>query len=301
MRTVLIVTQDEQLGEHRGDLLSEFGFLTLSARTREEALNVKKSIKVDLIITDHRLGYSAALNLAGTMGEMVTGDDTPVLLITEEYDPAILAKSMVDGLAGVVARTESDDTFLERVDVLTGFTVARPASKDESGNDSVPPNAYSFIRDRDWFESMLIAEWGYSRQHNTPMTLMLVTATDLEGFIDDHGQDSVRVAMSTAELIVRAELPSRDTVARFDSTTIGLVMADTPANKAAAMGIRLRRILESTEFGSVNKSLRMTFAAGAATQNEGEIRGWTELKNEALEKLETTPAQMTGDAAIFAA
>lgn len=280
MLSILLVSNDEKYCERTVSVLSYHDYIVLSAQNAEEAGNVIHSIKVGLILFDINLGYEAALALSGGTEARTLDEATPLMVLVDTNDPAILVKVVKDGLAGMVSKADGEDALIERLKVLTGSIARRPAAS--RGRDRT---SYSFSRDRDWFESMLVAEWGYSRQNETPVSLMMLAMEDIDNLVAVHGRDVIDGVMNTVELIIRAEVSSRDTVARFDKGVVGLVLAETQGRKAIVLAARLRKVLENTEFGNVNWSFRPSFTTGISAQEGGEIRGWTELKQEALDRM----------------
>jgi len=277
MRSILMVTDDTRYAAAAHGDLTDAGFFVVHFDSLEETEAFACSIRPDLVIADLRLGFESVVRLSSIAGGAPRKDATPVVVISDCDDALLTTRLISQGFTGIIPREARGAELLERLELLTGAIAA-------NGN-SIPleaERAYSFSRDRDWFDSMGLVEWGYSRQNKTPMALIILAMRDVEALIEEHGPEAIDSAMKTVEVITRAEISSRDTFARYGRGMIGIVLAETALREARLLGWSLREILADTEFGNVARSLRPSFVTGITSQEAGELKGWTEMKDAAL-------------------
>jgi len=289
MRTVLLVTQDaDYLARTRG-ALSKAGYIAFGSKSAADARQVLPLLDdIGIIMVDEKIGMEAAAELASASWFTEEAFRPAVLLLSERYQPGVLASAIALGLAGMWVKSETDKALVECLAMLL-----EPVGSAEVGfpmprlSDAAIPTGGPFLpRDREWFESRLISEWGYSRQHGTPLALLMVGALGRERLLSAVGKAGLAEIMDTVELITRAELSSRDTVGRYDEGVVGILLAEAEERQAIATGTRLMRAFRETEFGDSNRSVRVRFAGGISIQDSERKRRWKDMKVEALAMLE---------------
>ncbi len=99
--SILVVDDYRENTEIMGYILSMLGHQATSAHSAESALELLRTTRFDLVITDDRMGAMSGFDLAAAIRADATLPQMPILLVSAyEYDdtlPQRMASSGIDG------------------------------------------------------------------------------------------------------------------------------------------------------------------------------------------------------------
>ncbi|MGA9043109.1 MAG: diguanylate cyclase [Terriglobales bacterium] len=147
---------------------------------------------------------------------------------------------------------------------------------------------------------LLMAEVRRSVQQTTPVTVLLMRLGERAAMLKEFGEAAVEAAMQQIGLLFAANIRQNDLAFRYETTTVAIVLGETPEKDALVAVDKLRKLLSDVHIA--DKSSVIPFAAGVA---EAVIRPQfdpvdivTEVINRAEQALDSAVAQGQGKVVI---
>ena len=154
---------------------------------------------------------------------------------------------------------------------------------------------------------LLMAETRRNAQQSTPLTVLLMQFGEKAAMVRDLGESAVEAVMQQIGQLFAANIRQNDLAFRYETTTIAIVLGETPEKEGVMAAEKLQRLLAQQRMPEKQESIH--FNAGLA---EAVVRGEfdpvdivTEVINRAEQALQTSIEQGAGkivaQAASFAA
>ncbi|MGD0514028.1 MAG: diguanylate cyclase [Terriglobales bacterium] len=154
---------------------------------------------------------------------------------------------------------------------------------------------------------LLMAETRRNAQQSTPLTVLLMQFGEKAAMVRDLGESAVEAVMQQIGQLFAANIRQNDLAFRYETTTIAIVLGETPEKEGVMAAEKLQRLLAQLRMPEKQESIH--FNAGLA---EAVVRGEfdpvdivTEVINRAEQALQTSIEQGAGkivaQAASFAA
>jgi PAS domain S-box-containing protein len=131
---ILVIEDDALIRQTYEMMLEDWGYLTLSAATGEEALDraARANWEFDAIIADHRLGSGITGNAAATEIARRGGRCYPTVVVTGDTAQERLAEISASGFAMLHKPVEADDLLRTLKSSLGGAAGHHPTRRDEA-------------------------------------------------------------------------------------------------------------------------------------------------------------------------
>ena len=128
-------------------------------------------------------------------------------------------------------------------------------------------NAYKYdsltgLYTRDFFNGMLSRELARAKRYGTEMALVFLDLDDFKKINDSHGHLIGDDALKEVAKIIRDEIRSEDTAARFGGEEMVILLPETGKIKALIVGERIRERIELEHKG---KTIKMTVSGGISS------------------------------------
>jgi len=150
---------------------------------------------------------------------------------------------------------------------------------------------------------LLMAETRRNAQQSTPLTVLLMQLGEKATMVKEFGESAVEAMMQQIGQIFAANIRQNDLAFRYETTTIAIVLGETPEKEGVMAAEKLQRLLAQIRLPEKQETVH--FSAGLA---EAVIRGEfdpvdivTEVINRAEQALQTANAQGTGKIVALAA
>jgi len=150
---------------------------------------------------------------------------------------------------------------------------------------------------------LLMAETRRNAQQSTPLTVLLMQFGEKAAMVREFGESAVEALMQKIGQLFAANIRQNDLAFRYETTTIAIVLGETPEKEGVMAAEKLQRLL--TQLRLPEKQESVHFSAGLA---EAVVRGEydpvdivTEVINRAELALQTANAQGTGKIVALAA
>ena len=143
---------------------------------------------------------------------------------------------------------------------------------------------------------LLMAETRRNAQQSTPLTILLMQFGEKAAMVKEFGEAAIEAMMQQVGQLFAANIRQNDLAFRYETTTIAIVLGETPEKEGVMAAEKLQRLLAQIRLPEKQESVH--FSAGLA---EAVVRGEfdavdivTEVINRAEQALQTANAQGVG-------
>ncbi|HXR17228.1 MAG TPA: diguanylate cyclase [Terriglobales bacterium] len=143
---------------------------------------------------------------------------------------------------------------------------------------------------------LLLAETRRNAQQSTPLTILLMQFGEKAGMVKEFGEAAIEAMMQQIGQLFAANIRQNDLAFRYETTTIAIVLGETPEKEGVMAAEKLQRLLAQIRLPEKQESVH--FSAGLA---EAVVRGEydsvdivTEVINRAEQALQTAISQGAG-------
>jgi len=150
---------------------------------------------------------------------------------------------------------------------------------------------------------LLLAETRRNAQQSTPLTILLMQFGEKAGMVKEFGEAAIEALMQQIGQLFAANIRQNDLAFRYETTTIAIVLGETPEKEGVMAAEKLQRLLAQIRLPEKQESVH--FSAGLA---EAVVRGEydsvdivTEVINRAEQALQTAISQGAGKIVSLAA
>jgi diguanylate cyclase (GGDEF)-like protein len=150
---------------------------------------------------------------------------------------------------------------------------------------------------------LLMAETRRNAQQSTPLTVLLMQFGEKATMVKEFGESAIETVMQQIGQLFAANIRQNDLAFRYETTTIAIVLGETPEKEGVMAAEKLQRLL--AQLRMPEKQEPVHFSAGLA---EAVVRGEydpvdivTEVINRAEQALETAIGQGAGKIIALAA
>jgi len=120
MKTILVVDDSKTVRESLKFFLKEGGYNVLEGADGREALEVLKSSKADLVITDVNMPNLDGLGLIEELRKSSDNKFTPILVLTTESQQSIMEKGKALGATGWIVKPFDSEKVLAVIRKVIG-------------------------------------------------------------------------------------------------------------------------------------------------------------------------------------
>jgi diguanylate cyclase (GGDEF)-like protein len=143
---------------------------------------------------------------------------------------------------------------------------------------------------------LLMAETRRNAQQSTPLTVLLMQFGEKAAMVKDFGESAIETVMQQIGQLFAANIRQNDLAFRYETTTIAIVLGETPEKEGVMAAEKLQRLLAQIRMPEKQEAVQ--FSAGLA---EAVVRGEydpvdivTEVINRAEQALHTAVGQGGG-------
>ena len=193
------------------------------------------------------------------------------------------ANRVAAGDLGVTLQDASQDELGQLTHAFTSMTERLRASQREieaanqalrAQNDELETlattDSLTGLFNRKKLEAILHERFAAWTRDGTPFALLMVEIDNLERINADFGMPAGDEVLVTLAAMLRQSVATEDSVARFGGDRFVVVASGIPFDAAMDMGERIRRLVESPEFGGAARTMRTTVSVGVVQTREGD-------------------------------
>ena len=203
---------------------------------------------------------------------------TPLVRLTSA------ANRVASGDFAVVLHDESKDEIGQLTRAFTSMTDRLRATQREveSANEALraqndeleklaTTDSLTGLFNRKKLETILRERFDAWARDGTPFALLMVELDNLESINADYGDAAGDEVLVTLSAMLRQSAAQGDSVARYGGNRFVVVFVGIPFDAAMDTAERIRRLVESPEFGGATRTMITTVSVGVVQTREGDV------------------------------
>jgi diguanylate cyclase (GGDEF)-like protein len=293
---ILCVSEDKSFLNTTRVSLGHAGFVAVATTSAAEAVELLGETTFDAVICDYDLSQTDGIAFFENLRSYLDDDPPPTLIAGDHYAPPLLARCLQAGTAGLHAKSEPTESLIERVISIIRDDAKRKLVEASASKRVVHGGVDPLTRiaSKEHFLRRLSAESVASYREGNDLALLMFEIDRYERIDDRFGRQKAEALLARAALLVEGELRSRDCVGRYSDHCFGVILPESGADAAAAVGRRLRATIAASEFGDLDHPIAITISVGAACRRSGMRASPDEMVSLAVKSC-SAAAQMGGD------
>lgn len=267
---ILIVDNDESTRESLHEFVESAGYISSTASSADEALDLLKTNNQDVVITDIIMPGMNGLELTGLIKEKY---DTDVIVITgyrEDYSHEDAISMGASDIIFKPIRFEELLLRLKRVLKEREITIERVRMLKESQKLAITDGLTKLYNSR-FFYKQLDHEVDRFKRYHRPFSLIFIDIDHFKKYNDTYGHvegDKVLIRLSW---IIKSCLRTMDSAYRYGGEEFTIILPETTCKEAEIVAPRIRIAMESEEFmPKSEKIIHVTISIGVTEYNSNE-------------------------------
>ena len=267
---ILIVDNDKSTRESLHEFIENAGYISSTASSADEALDLLKTNNQDVVITDIVMPGMDGLELTGLIKEKY---DTDVIVITGYREDYSYEDAITIGASDIIfkpIRFEELLLRLKRVLKERQITIKRVKMLEESQKLAIT-DGLTKLYNSGYFYKQLDLEVDRFKRYHRPFSLIFIDIDHFKKYNDTYGHvegDKVLVRLSW---IIKSCLRAMDSAYRYGGEEFTIILPETTCKEAEIVAPRIRTAMESEEFMPKSEEIvHVTISIGVTEYNPNE-------------------------------
>jgi len=267
---ILIVDNDKSTRESLHEFIESAGYISSTASSADEALDLLKTNNQDVVITDIVMPGMDGLELTGLIKKKY---DTDVIVITGYIENYSYEDAITIGASDIIfkpIRLEELLLRLKRVLKDRQITINRSRMLEESRKLAITDGLTKLYNSRFFYKQLDLEVDRFKRYHH-PFSLLFIDIDHFKKYNDTYGHvegDNVLVGLSW---IIKSCLRTMDSAYRYGGEEFTIILPETTCKEAEVVGTRIRTAMEFEEFTpKPEKIVSVTISIGVTEYNSNE-------------------------------
>ena len=283
---VLVVDDEETIVTIVRGVLEEAGYTTVAALSGEVALEIFAINRVDMVITDIRMGGMDGFELMKRLKLLDNNLNIVVMTGFDSYETVLRAlqagaydylQKPLDNhaalLAAVERACESTRLLRENAQLLKELECshARLSKANEgllSANHKLQKMAstdtLTLLYNRRYFEQVIKREVDRRNRYSLALSVVMIDIDHFKVINDTYGHEAGDKALRRVAAVITECARTADIIARFGGEEFVAVLPETEPESAAVFAERTRAALEEEEFVIDDTRITLTISLGVA-------------------------------------
>jgi diguanylate cyclase (GGDEF)-like protein len=268
---ILIVDDDDAIRDSMHEFVELSGYISSTAASAEEALEVLENKNIDVVITDIILPGMDGLELTDSIRKK---HDIDVIVMTGYSGDYSYEEAISKGASDFVfkpVRFEELLLRLRRVLKERRLTQERVQMLEKLKRLSITDGLTQLFNSR-YFYNQIKAEIDRTSRYQRPLSLLLLDIDRFKEYNDNYGHlegDKVLVRLGQ---VIKSCLRKMDSAYRYGGEEFTVILPETEGDEAATVAERIRASVEEEYFLSGEKCnpIAITVSVGVAEYQLGE-------------------------------
>ena len=259
---VLIVDDDSSVRNTMQEYIASAGYVSSTASTAEEALDLLKKNNFDVVVTDIRLPGMGGLELTKIIKKK---NGVDVIVVTGYSDDYSYEEAINIGASDFVikpVRLEELLLRLKRVLKERQLGIERTRMMEKLQKLAITDGLTKLYNSRSFY-SQLELEVDRFNRYKHPLSLLMLDIDNFKEYNDNYGHlegDKVLVRFSQ---IIKSCLRANDSAYRYGGEEFTVILPETTGEEAKTVAQRIRATLEAENFiPEPNKKATITISIG---------------------------------------
>ncbi len=258
--SIVIVDDDSGIRESMAEYLCANGYAVETAESAEQGLDILKSKKIDVVITDIRMDGMDGLAMTR---QIKAHGDINVIVITAYPEDYPYEEVIDKGADDIIFKPFKFDELLLRIKRVVRereMTRERYQRLKELKLLAITDDLTG-LYNRRHFHHQLTIEISRFKRYKRPLSLMLIDIDHFKRYNDCHGHlEGDNVLRKTSDILLTC-MRTTDSAYRYGGEEFTLILSETDCSSAMHVANRIRETIE-TYFSSVLDREKITVSIG---------------------------------------
>lgn len=265
---ILIVDDDSMIRNSIGEYVQIAGFSVDKAKNAEQALNILKSKKIDVVITDIIMDGMDGLEMTRHIKERWDTDIIVITGYTGDYSYEEAIRKGADDFVFKPFKLEELLLRLKRVLKERELTRERDRMLEELKELAITDGLTKLFNSRHFYHQVEIEIRRFNR-YGRPLSLLLIDIDHFKQYNDHHGHlEGDKILRETAQLIISC-MRTLDSAYRYGGEEFTVLLPETDCSAAVNVAQRTRETVEDN-FRSVPEPEKITVSIGVTEYAAGD-------------------------------
>ncbi len=283
---VLVVDDEETIVTVVRGILEADGYTTVAALSAEVALEIFAINKVDMVITDIRMGGMDGFELMRRLKMLDENLNVIVLTGFDSYDTVLKAlqfgaydylQKPLDNHAGLLAAVDRacSSSRLRRENAQLIKELEQSHARLSKANEGLlaanhqlqkmaSTDTLTLLYNRRHFEQVIKREVDRRNRYGLPLSVVMIDIDFFKSINDTYGHEAGDKALIKVAAVITESARTADIIARFGGEEFVAVLPQTEAESATVFAERTRAALEQEKFVIDGKEINLTMSLGVA-------------------------------------
>jgi len=273
----VLVAEDEKPARFLiGHVLTDAGFQVAMATDGASAIQLAKTLPVDVILLDYRLPDMTGHDVLIALNQDPELAAVPVLMVTADDRKAVITKGLELGATDFVLKP------FEPVELIARIQLAQRTRADREGlrlrNEQLERagslDPLTGIPNRAHLDKELVRLASHARRRRSPLAVLVLDVDLFKEINDHHGHSAGDTALRALAVLLVDAVRAEDVVGRVGGDEFLVLLPDTDAEGARELAERIRARVGAHAVDGPDETLRITVSIGCAagvTVDPGEL------------------------------
>ncbi len=287
--TILIVDDDSAIKESVEEYLKLLAYEVKSAQSADEALEILKTFKADVVLTDIMMQGMDGLELTRIIKEDPNIDVMVMTGYSADYSYEEAVKAGASDFIFKPFRFEELDLRIKRVLRETQFKKEKAQMLAEMEQLAITDALTSLYNSRQFFRQIKL-EIQRSDRYERALSLLILDIDFFKKYNDTWGHLEGDEVLMKIGGIINSCMRSMDTAYRYGGEEFAIILPETGLKKACVVGARIKDSIASEIFTPVEGTTQsVTVSIGASElKDEEDFTAFIKRTDKALYKSKET-------------
>jgi diguanylate cyclase (GGDEF)-like protein len=259
---ILIIDDDADIRQQISEYINLSGYISSTAANAEEAINLLKNKKYDVVITDIKMPGMDGLALTDIIKKRYSSDVIVMTGYSENYSYEEAVKKGASDFVFKPIRLEELLLRLKRVLRERRLRQHRNQILEKLKKLAITDGLTKLHNSRHFYYAIEL-EIDRSKRYNHPLGLLLLDIDDFKQYNDLYGHIEGDKVLCTIGRTIKSLLRTMDSAYRYGGEEFTIILPETNITKAETVGQRIRTAIESIKFFPVpGKPVSITISVG---------------------------------------
>jgi len=259
---ILIVDDDADIRQQLSEYIDLSGYISSTAADAEEAINLLKNKKYDVVITDIKMPGMDGLALTDTIKKEYASDVIVITGYSENYSYEEAVKKGASDFVFKPVRLEELLLRLKRVLRERQLRKHRNYILEKLQKLAITDGLTKLHNSRHFYYAIEL-EIDRSKRYNHPLGLLLLDIDNFKQYNDSYGHLEGDKVLATMGRTIKSLLRTMDSAYRYGGEEFTIILPETNIAKAETVGQRIRAAIKSAQFfPESGKPVSVTISVG---------------------------------------
>jgi diguanylate cyclase (GGDEF)-like protein len=259
---ILIVDDDADIRQQLSEYIDLSGYISSTAADAEEAINLLKNKKYDVVITDIKMPGMDGLALTDTIKKRYASDVIVITGYSENYSYEEAVKKGASDFVFKPVRLEELLLRLKRVLRERQLRKHRNYILEKLQKLAITDGLTKLHNSRHFYYAIEL-EIDRSKRYNHPLGLLLLDIDNFKQYNDSYGHLEGDKVLATMGRTIKSLLRTMDSAYRYGGEEFTIILPETNIAKAETVGQRIRAAIKSAQFfPEPGKPVSVTISVG---------------------------------------